>query len=133
MKRFEVAVFGKKGCSKCELLQKRVSKILAEKNFDDFEMVYYDLGTEEGLVRFSQCEVLNIQRIPSFAILHKGLINGRCDIRPVICLKKVSVLDNEETETFIGIETDYSTDGVIAPKTIRQTLEMVMQNEAVKA
>ena len=54
MKRFEVAVFGKKGCSKCELLQKRVSKILAEKNFDDFEMVYYDLGTEEGLVRFSQ-------------------------------------------------------------------------------
>jgi hypothetical protein len=133
MNRFEVAVFGKKGCSKCELLKKRVGKILAEKNFDDFEMVYYDLGTEEGLVRFSQCEVLNIQRIPSFTILHKGPINGRCDIRPVICLKKVSVLDNEKTETFIGIETDYSTNGVIAPKTIRQTLEMVMQNEAVKA
>ena len=68
MKRFQVAVFGKQGCDKCEVLKKRLNKILEDREYSCFEFNYYDLGTVEGLVRFSQCEVLNPQRIPSFMV-----------------------------------------------------------------
>ena len=62
MTRFEVAVFGKQGCDKCKVLKNRLKKILAEEPYADFELVYYDLGTIEGLVRFCRCEILNPQR-----------------------------------------------------------------------
>ncbi|HUU29486.1 MAG TPA: hypothetical protein VM123_16915 [archaeon] len=132
MKRFEVAVFGKQGCSKCEVVKKRLEKILTDKTYEDLELIYYDLGTVEGLVRFCQCEVLNPQRIPGLIILHKNAPNNPGVSRPVTCRRRLSALDEENTETFIWLETDYSSDGLITPKMIRQILELALQSDAVK-
>ena len=121
MKRFQVAMFGKEGCEKCEVLKKRLNKILQEKPYEEFEFVYCDLGTVEGLVRFCRCEVLNPQRIPSFIVCSKQAAQPEADPSPVRCRKKVSA--EEEIETFLALETDYKSTGVITPEMIGEVLD----------
>ncbi|MEA2062101.1 MAG: hypothetical protein U9P14_00260 [Gemmatimonadota bacterium] len=123
MKRFQVMVFGKQGCDKCKVLKSRLEKILAEESYIDFELVYNDLGTVEGLVRFCQSERLNPQRIPGFMIFeHQGSEeSGVC--RPLCHLQEMTDLDGEPIEIFLGLETDYTGDGTLRPKAIRQVLD----------
>ena len=125
MKRFQVAMFGKEGCEKCEVLKKRLNKILQEKRYEEFEFVYCDLGTVEGLVRFCRCEVLNPQRIPSFIVYNKQAAQPETDPSPVRCRKKVSA--EEEIETFLALETDYISTGVITPEMIGEVLDQAMK------
>ena len=125
MKRFQVAMFGKEGCEKCEVLKKRLNKILQEKLYEEFEFVYCDLGTVEGLVRFCCCEVLNPQRIPSFIVYHKQTDQQEADPSPVRCKRKVYA--EEEIETFLALETDYKASGVITPKMIGDVLDQAMK------
>lgn len=121
MKRFQVALFGKEGCDKCEVLKKRLNKILQEKPYEEFEFVYCDLGTLEGLVRFCSSEVLNPQRIPSFIVSHNPTGRQEASFSPVMCRKRVSA--EEEIETFLALETDYKTNGVITPQMIKDVLD----------
>jgi len=125
MKRFQVAVFGKQGCEKCEALKKRLTGILQGKTYEKFEFFYCDIGTVDGLVRFCWCEILNPQRIPSFMIFHKNPGQDRDNPSPVVCMRKVSA--EEEIETFLALETDYSTTGVISPKMIKDTLDQALE------
>ena len=124
MKRFQVAVFGKQGCDKCKLLKKRLAKILEEESYADFEMEYYDLGTVEGLVRFCSCEVLNPQRIPSFMVFQRNS-SRKEELLPIYWRKRISA--EEEIETFLALETDYKSTGVISPKMIREILDQALQ------
>jgi len=125
MKRFQVAVFGKEGCDKCEAVKKRLNKILQEKPYEEFEFVYCDLGTVEGLVRFCRCEVLNPQRIPSLMVYHRQADQQRDDPSPVRCKRKLAT--EEEIETFLALETDYKATGVITPKMIEEVLNQAMK------
>ncbi|MFC1544949.1 hypothetical protein ACFL4X_02160 [Gemmatimonadota bacterium] len=127
MKQFQLAVFGKQGCDKCDVLKKRLNKILAEQPYSGFEISNYDMGTSDGLVRFCQCEILNPQRIPSFMVFSVG--DG--GLAPVP--HRLIVGDGEDTvETGLAMETDYSAGGVIKPETIRAVLDEALQTLAVK-
>ncbi len=127
MKNFQLAVFGKQGCDKCEVLKKRLSKILDEKPYADFEFTYYDMGTAEGLVRFCQCETLNPQRIPGFMVFSTE------GDKPAPVAHKLPVGNGEETvDTYLALETDYSSGGVIKPDTILSVLDTALASMAVK-
>lgn len=119
-KRFRLMVFGKEGCDKCKVLKSRLEKTLADEKYSDFEMQYLSLGTLEGLIEFSQSEVLNPQRIPSFMVMAGGK-NG--NYRPISMHGLIDDLNGADLTTYLRLETDYSTDGVITPKMIREVLD----------
>ena len=125
MQRFQVAVFGKQGCDKCEVLKKRLNKILEEKEYACFEFSYFDLGTVEGLVRFCQYEILNPQRIPSFVISGHVSSDSGGKIVPLRQFRKVS--DLEGIEVPLALETDYGKSGVITPQDIRKLLDQARE------
>jgi len=129
MKRFQVTVFGKQGCDKCRLLKKRLEKILTEKAYADFEMIYYDLGTIEGLVRFCQCEMLNPQRIPSFMVFEKEDRPGTTALRQLSCRVEMSDLVDEDLDIFMGLETDYTSTGTLKPVMIRRILDSALKRQ----
>jgi hypothetical protein len=133
MKRFQVAVFGKQGCDKCDLLKKRLGKLLEEAHYSDFEMEYFDLGTIEGLVRFSQSEVLNPQRIPSLMVFLRDPDDASGRPQPLHNLKKIGLTGDQKDEilTFLTLETDYKDSGVLAPKAIREILDLALQKGRV--
>ncbi len=133
MKMFEATVFGKQGCDKCELLKKRLAKVLDEKAYLDFTLVYHDLGTIEGLVRFCQCETLNPQRIPGLVIFRRLPEDAKNSLRLVTCRRKLSSLDGEESEVPLFLETDYSDRGIITPEMIRRILDLALTGESVTA
>lgn len=121
MKPFQVVIFGKEGCDKCQVLKKRMGKILERAPYDQFELVYHSLGKMDGLVKFCRCEVLNPQRIPSFMVFRREgdrLSTVRCS-RPLP--------DSDETlDTVLAVETDYRSTGVITPAMIRQALDTAL-------
>lgn len=119
MKTYQIHVFGKPGCAKCHTLQGRLDDLLQEEEWSDFEKVYHDLETEDGLVAFCEAECLNPQRVPAFYVAKDGapLANpapGESD----------AVLGHSALYTLVGLETDYSPTGrgVLTPKMIEATL-----------
>ena len=132
MKRFQVTVFGKQGCDKCKVLKNRLEKILAEKTYADFEIVYYDLGTVDGLVWFCQCEMLNPQRLPSFMIFEKEDRSGTTTLKPLVRPEKISGPTGEHLNTFVGLETDYTSTGTLTPKMIRRVLDAALKPQEDK-
>ena len=132
MKRFQVTVFGKQGCDKCKVLKNRLEKILAEKTYADFEIVYYDLGTVDGLVWFCQCEMLNPQRLPSFMIFEKEDRSGTTTMKPLSHPEGSSGPAGEDLNTFVGLETDYTSTGTLTPKMIRRVLDAALKLQEEK-
>lgn len=123
MKTYQIHVFGKPGCAKCHALQGRLDDLLAEPDFADFEKVYHDLETEEGLVAFCEAECLNPQRVPAFYVAKDGepMPNpapGAPD----------AVLGDTALYTWLGLQTDYSPRGrgVLSPKMLEHTLRRAL-------
>lgn len=55
-----VNVFGKPGCAKCAMLNRRLDKMLAEDpRYARFHKEYHNVLSEEGLVEFCKSECLN--------------------------------------------------------------------------
>ena len=121
-KQYRIKVYGKRGCNKCAILKSRLAKLLENEKWQDFEMMNYDILTEDGLVSFVKEEVLNPQRIPSF-LIQKRNENG--DFENMINTEWKTNKKEAEPFKFIGIETDYSSkgNGVITPKQIDTVLE----------
>ena len=71
MKQFVVKVFGKDGCDKCKVLNRRLDTLLAQKEWADFEKQYCDVETEDGLVDFCNVECINPQRIPAMVVARR--------------------------------------------------------------
>jgi hypothetical protein len=124
MKDFTVVVFGKKGCDKCAVLNRRLDRILEDPEWERFEKTYYDVTTVEGLVEFSKAEILNPQRIPSFLVMKNRPDGGYERIR------ETSFEEGFDEETgayrvplFIGMQTDYKNGGgIIRPADIKDVL-----------
>jgi hypothetical protein len=125
-KNHQILVFGKAGCDKCKVLNKRIDSLLEKKEWEDFEKVYCDVETEDGLLIFCNAECINPQRIPAFMVTRRDPETGRyepvpnpqMDVEDPIC-------KDSRLYTHVGLQTDYSEAGrgLITPKMITTVLK----------
>ncbi len=132
-KTYCVTVFGKAGCDKCKVLQKRLDDILAKPEWHDFEKAYADVETEDGLVAFCRAECVNPARVPGLVVSRRDPVSGHYHLvvnpepgKAAPLLKKAGLY------TYIGLQTDYTDDGqgVITPRMITTTLEAARKASA---
>jgi hypothetical protein len=132
-KIFQVHVFGKAGCEKCAILNKRLDQLLVQDEWQVFDKVYHDVETVEGLVAFSQTECMNPASIPGFVIAYKESTTDKFNYLP-----RLMPVDAGRTEArsllyaYHGVQTDYSEigKGVIAPSLVKKMLEQALQTKA---
>lgn len=125
-KTYQIHVFGKPGCAKCHTLNGRLDDLLQDDEWTDFEKIYHDLETEQGLVAFCEAECLNPQRVPGFYISKLNPDNGRHEPLPnPVPGEDLPVVGDSALYTWIGLQTDYSSTGrgVITPGMIEATLQ----------
>jgi len=125
-KDFHVLVFGKTGCDKCKMLNRRLDALLSHNEWQDFEKIYFDLETEDGLVAFCQAECVNPSRIPAMLVMkhdreagkYGRLLNPRPGQWDDVCKKS-------KLYTYLGLQTDYGDigQGVIKPEMLTAVLE----------
>ncbi len=124
-KTYRVKVFGKPGCDKCKVLQERLDKLLERDEWSDFEKIYCDLQTEEGLVEFCEAECINPQRIPALLVTRYDEATGDYEALPNRNPgHKCNICKNSRLFQHLGLQTDY-TDvgrGVISPRMITTVL-----------
>ncbi len=126
--KFQIRVFGKKGCDKCQTLNQRLDKLLAKDGFNAFEKLYCDIETIDGLVAFAEAECINPSRIPAMLVTKWNEEAGEFEPLPVdepgtadaVCRKS-------KLYQYLGLQTDYSDTGkgVISPKMIQSILAEV--------
>ncbi len=124
-----VHVFGKRGCAKCAMLNKRLDEILTKEPWaGHFVKVYNDLETEDGLLNFCLAQCLNPNRVPAMVVSRLSesgeedyLPNPSPDERDSVC-KRSSLY------TCLGIQTDYSEEGkgIITPQMIQHVLDQAL-------
>ena len=122
---YQIHVYGKKGCDKCAILNQRLDKLLKSDDWKDFEKVYNDVETEEGVISFAEAECINPQRIPAMLIKQLDAQNGA--YAPVPNLKPdtpAALYKKSKLYQFLGLQTDYTSAGrgVITPKMIKSCL-----------
>ncbi len=125
---YQIHVFGKKGCDKCAILNQRLDKLLGSDDWNDFEKVYNDVETEEGVISFAEAECINPQRIP--AMLIKQLDSSSGAYAPVPNLAPDTpdkLYKKSKLYQYLGLQTDYTDigKGVISPKMIKSCLTEV--------
>lgn len=125
-----VNVFGKPGCAKCAMLNRRLDKMLAEDpRYARFHKEYHNVLSEEGLVEFCKSECLNPSRIPAMVIScvdSEGkshyLVNPDPDAFDSVCR-------HSKLYQFLGVQTDYSEEGkgIISPEMIKSILDEALE------
>ena len=125
-----VNVFGKPGCAKCAMLNRRLDKMLAEDpRYARFHKEYHNVLSEEGLVEFCKSECLNPSRIPAMVIScadSEGkshyLFNPDPDAFDSVCR-------HSKLYQFLGVQTDYSEEGkgIISPEMIKSILDEALE------
>ena len=124
-KRYQILVFGKKGCDKCKVLNQRLDAMLSRPEWAAFEKHYVDVLTEDGLVEFAKMECLNPQRIPAFIVGRKQpggaftpLLNPSPGASDEVC-------GSSKLFAVLGLQTDYSESGrgVITPGMVTKVLQ----------
>ena len=125
-----VNVFGKPGCAKCAMLNRRLDKMLAEDpRYARFHKEYHNVLSEAGLVEFCKSECLNPSRIPAMVIScadSEGkshyLVNPDPDAFDSVCR-------HSKLYQFLGVQTDYSEEGkgIISPEMIKSILDEALE------
>ena len=124
-KTYQIHVFGKPGCDKCHTLNGRLDDLLQEAEWADFEKIYHDLETENGLVEFCEAECLNPQRVPGFYVSKANSATGAQEPLPNPNPGSVDAPGGASAlYTWVGLQTDYSSvgRGVITPRMIEAVL-----------
>lgn len=135
-KPYRIQVFGKMDCDKCKTLNQRLDKLLEKEEWQDFEKVYYDLLTVDGLVAFSEAECINPQRIPAMLVMRLDEATGGyvpvANARPG---KHDDVCGAARLYPFLGLQTDYSDRGrgIISPRMVTAVLSEARPASAVAA
>ena len=117
---YKITVFGKKGCQKCAVLKGRLEKLIAS-DYSQFELVYKDIITRQGLVDFCKMEVFNPQRIPCVYISNEK-------DEPVVSIKEEvdSKCGQIGIYGILGLQTDYDTgNGVLSVQVLKDMLNEV--------
>lgn len=123
-KKLFVNVFGKEGCAKCAMLNRRLDKLLTEERFANFEKRYYDVMTEEGLVPFCLTQCLNPSRIPGM-LISQITEDGREEYLPNPAPGvKDEICKDSKLFQYLGLQTDYSDEGkgIITPEMVESIL-----------
>ena len=127
--KYQIRVFGKEGCDKCHTLNQRLEKLLNKQEYVDFDKLYCDVETIDGLVAFSEAECINPARIPALLITEW---NAEDDDFVPVCTKEPGAEDpvcmKSRLYQYVGLQTDYSDvgKGVISPKMIQSILADAM-------
>jgi hypothetical protein len=119
MKDYAVLVFGKEGCDKCKVLNRRIDKLLEKPEWTRIEKKYFDITTVDGLVNFAEAESLHPQRIPALLV---------CKAKPDGSTERIHQRFTEGYDAdgvyrvpgYVGLETDYTDGGVITPEDIEK-------------
>ena len=123
---YQIVIFGKAGCDKCKMLNKRVEKILKKKQWQDFHKVYHDIMTEDGLIDFANAECINPQRIPAMLVMHKTPESDEfVAVANPAPGRKDSVCGGARLYQYQGLQTDYTEAGrgIISPAMIKAVLD----------
>ncbi len=125
-KTFHVLVFGKQGCDKCGILNQRLDKLLEDTEWRDFEKIYNDVESEEGIIAFCQAECINPQRIPALLVQRLNPETNRYEpVRNRTPDDVSPVYGGAKLYQYLGLQTDYSEAGrgLLTPKMIKTCLE----------
>lgn len=124
-----VNVFGKPGCAKCAMLNRRLDKMLEEvPAYARFHKEYHNVLSEEGLVDFCKSECLNPSRIPAMVISvtddagkPRYLPNPAPGTEDPVCR-------HSRIYQYLGVQTDYSEEGkgIITPEMIKTILDQAL-------
>lgn len=123
-KPFRILVFGKTACEKCKALNRRLDRLMTEPRWQDFEKVYCDVETEDGLIAFCRAQCVNPNRIPAMLVARRSE-DGRYQPLP---LSRPGATDGvhglSHLYQFVGLQTDYSEsgNGLITPQMIEAVL-----------
>lgn len=122
----DVVIFGKHGCQKCELLQRRTRALLEEPQYKERyrhedgtpALVVHDALTVDGLVALCKAEVVGANKIPAIALVDH--VTGEL----IDDFSSASSYPGQLSGK-VGLSTDYDGDGhgVIPPAWIRQVLD----------
>ena len=128
--KYQIRVFGKEGCDKCHTLNQRLDKLLAKQDYADFEKLYCDVETIDGLVAFSEAECINPSRIPAMLVTQWCEEEGDyipLDVREPGAADEVC--KKAKLYQYVGLQTDYSDTGkgIISPKMIQAVLAEAQQ------
>ena len=126
--KYQIRVFGKKGCDKCHTLSQRLDKLLAKDGYDTFEKLYCDVETIDGLVAFAEAECINPSRIPAMLVTAWNEEEGDYEPIPVkVPGAEDSICRQARLYHYLGLQTDYSEvgKGVISPRMIQAVLDEV--------
>lgn len=125
MSKLVINVFGKHGCAKCAMLNRRIDQLIAKAPYDVFDKVYRDVLTEEGLVTFCKAECLNPSRIPAMVVSRREDDGSEHYLENPAPGKADPVCRDSRLFQFVGIQTDYSPEGkgVITPEMVQSVLD----------
>lgn len=124
-KLYKVQVFGKAGCDKCKVLNRRLDKLFQLPEWQDFEKEYCDLETERGLVAFCRTQCVNPNRIPALVVTRRNAEGTYVPVDNIGIGKRDAVCGASKLYQYLGLQTDYTAAGrgVISPKMIASVLE----------
>lgn len=131
MTKYQVRVFGKEGCDKCHTLNQRLDKLLTKAEYADFDKLYCDVETIDGLVAFAEAGCINPSRIPAMLVT---VWNDMLGTYVPLATKEPKAFDpalkKSKLYQFLGLQTDYSDmgKGIISPKMIKTILDEVKES-----
>ena len=122
---YRVRVFGKAGCQKCDMLKRRLGKLLGQEEWSDFDQEYSDVESQDGFVTFCRAQCLNPSRIPALLIERKREETGEYEIVPNPAPGDSDpVFGASKLYQWLGLQTDYTDvgKGTITPKMLTSIL-----------
>ena len=123
--KYQIRIFGKEGCDKCHTLNQRLDKLLTKSEYTDFEKVYCDVESLDGLVAFAEAECINPSRIPAMLVTEWS--EAENEFVPLSTKEpgsNDSICKKAKLYQYVGLQTDYSDlgKGIISPKMIQSVL-----------
>jgi hypothetical protein len=103
--KIKIHVFGKPDCPKCNMLNERIDGLLKRDEYSQFEKVYHDCMTEDGLVAFCLAQQLNPSKIPAFVLGNDDGYIEKIESDEV-------VLPPYKIFSKYGLQTDWRSDGL---------------------
>lgn len=129
--QYIVNVFGKEGCAKCAMLNRRIDKLLGDEKYAAFRKRYNDVLTEDGMVRFCLAQCLNPSRIPAM-VISKVDADGSEHYLDNADHGTGGVYGKSKLFQYLGVQTDYSDEGkgVITPEMVQAVLDEALASAA---
>lgn len=123
-KPFRVMVFGKTGCEKCKVLNRRLDRLFAEAQWQDFEKHYCDVETEDGLIAFCRAQCVNPSRIPALLVTRSSDGESYAPVQTRDPGRADDSSSRSHLYQFVGLQTDYGEvgSGLITPEMIEAVL-----------